>query len=112
MATVEMAVGQRQAALRLANVIRLEVSAVKASLRSGALTLTDVMLDPPAVLADALLIDVIRWTRTKQRRPRSIEEIGRRAVKDGVNLMLPVARASTRTRAWVAEHGGLGSHRR
>ena len=103
---------KRDASLHNANTTRLELSLTRRSLRSGALTLDAVMTDPPDVLRNVPLIDVIRWTRTQgRRRAVAFTVIGQRAVQDNVNLMRPLGEASARSRAWVAEHGTyLGRH--
>ncbi len=94
-------------ALGMANESRMAKAGVKARLRSGSLSLADVMNDPPPELARALLIDVIRWTRSYGRGGRgpAIEALGRHALRDHVNLMVPLGEASQRSRTWVAEHG-------
>lgn len=77
---------------------------VRSGLRSGEMTLRDVMRERPVELADAPLIDVIRMARVRRNGP-AVQEIGRRAVRDGVNLMVPLGKASTASRAWVATNG-------
>ena len=95
---------QRHEALVAANARRGEIAAIKRDLRSGHLSLRSVMDDPPHELRRCLLIDVIRWARTASN-GRSLAIIGRQALRDNVNLMLPLGDASTRTRAWAAEWG-------
>ncbi len=96
--------------LHAASIIaRRNRAAVRAALRSGTLTLQDAMTSPPPELLRDPLIDVLRHGRGCCRRsPAWMEKLGREAVRDGVNLMVPLGRASARSRAWVAEHG---SHR-
>lgn len=77
---------------------------LRRQLRRGAVTLADVMETRPPEAADYLLIDIIRWVYYAPRRA-NVEEIGRAALRDGVNLMMPLSRASVRSRAWVAVHG-------
>ncbi len=84
---------------------RRALSAIKAALRRGEVRLEDLMTDPPDLIADVPLIDVIRWTRRDQSATARIAQIGAWAVRDGVNLMQPVGVASQRSRAWVAEYG-------
>lgn len=97
---------QRNEALRLANVKRTDLKDVKYALRSGRLSLTDAMLTRPDVLGHALLIDVIRWTRRQGRGRRpALTDIGKQALRDHVNLMVPLDEASLRSREWVAEYG-------
>lgn len=97
---------QRRTALRAAEEARINIAIVKRSLRSGELTLTDAMRDPPRELRHALLIDVIRWTN-RTRKTAALAYIGRQALRDNVNLMVPLGSASVMSRAWVAEHGYL-----
>jgi hypothetical protein len=96
---------QCQQALHMAQRKRLALAAVKRALRNGALTLDAAMADPPAELANYPLIDVIRWTRTRGYGTPAITAIGRQALRDSVNLMVPLGDASTRSRAWVAQWG-------
>lgn len=98
---------QRRDAGITSNIVRTELAGIYRDLRAGITTLDIVLADPPDALKRQLLIDVIRrGTRSSSgRRGTSITLIGRQALKDGVNLMLPVDKASARTRAWVAEYG-------
>ncbi len=94
---------QRREALAVGNRKRVALAVAKRDLRSGALPLAVAMSEPPEVLRNALLIDIIRWARPPCR--QSIGVIGQQAVRDGVNLMLPWRCASPDARLWVAEHG-------
>jgi hypothetical protein len=94
---------QRREALQRANKVRSELCECKRRMRSGDLTLTDVVTNQPAPLRNIPLVDIIRWT---MRTPGpTLTEIGKRAVRDNINLMVPLGRASALSRAWVAEHG-------
>lgn len=96
---------QRLAALNNATRRRRELGEYRRALRSGAVSIEDAMLNPPEFLRDRLLIDVVRDLRgagAGSATRSGLAEIGRRAVRDGVNLLLPVGRASLATRAWVA----------
>lgn len=96
---------QRDAARVVANERRTELAALKRGLRNGSVSLEAVLSDPPDELRGRLLIDVIRWTRSKSN-GRAITEVGRQALRDNVNLMVAVGDTSARTRAWVAQWGG------
>jgi hypothetical protein len=96
---------QREAAMLLANQARTNRATVKRNLRNGTLTLTDAMLNPPHELRNTLLIDVIRWTIRKRSSTAALAVIGKQAVRDNINLMVPLGSASVMSRAWVAEHG-------
>lgn len=105
MATIDSgrdAAQQRSSALQKANTRRVQIALVRKRLRTGALPITAVMRTQPELLARAPLIDVIRWAYSPNRGSRAIEQLGRQAVIDGVNLMVPLGRASARSRAWVA----------
>lgn len=77
---------------------------VRAGLRSGTLTLKEVMREQPEAITDLALIDIIRMTRCRRNGP-VMQEIGRRAVRDNINLMVPLGKASVSSRAWVARNG-------
>jgi hypothetical protein len=98
---------QRSAALVLANERRAQIAAAKRDLRSGVLSLDDVLSNPPDALASVALVDLIRWCRSRSplQRQSSLIRIGRRAVSDNVNLLVPLGEASVRSRDWVAEWG-------
>jgi len=97
---------QRDEALRSGDEIRLRRAQVKRDLRAGTMSVAAALEDP--ALASALLIDVIRWTRMRRGSVARVADIGRLALRDGVNLMLTVDAAGERTRRWVAEHGRHG----
>lgn len=95
---------QRQTALTTANESRSQLAALKRQLRTGEISIEDAMKEP--VFADALLIDVVRFTRScGLRRQGTLTVLGKQALRDNVNLMVTVGRASERSKAWVAEHG-------
>ncbi len=82
---------------------------LRAAIASGALTLGELLADPPTAIDDLTLVDVIRWTRTRSGRVRYITQIGQWAVRDRINLLVTVAASSQRSRAWVGEHGAYGA---
>lgn len=94
---------QRTLALGRANDKRARMSALKQRLRTERGALAGVLLDPPDELAHMPVIDVVRlaWGL---RASRSLERLGRLALRDGVNLMMPLGHSSARTRSWLAEH--------
>lgn len=95
-------VEQRTASLRLANTQRRAQRDLKIALREGTIQFADLLAAPPPFLASVPIIDLIRWTRAKK--GPSLVTIGRAAVRDGVNLMLPLGDASAHSRGWVAEN--------
>ena len=94
---------QRAAALAAANTRRHRLAELRRQARTGQAGLTGLLLDPPVELRDVLLVDVVRMSRS-QRMSSGIARLGRLAVRDGINLLIPLGQASQRTRAWVAEH--------
>ena len=108
---------QRTLALERANEKRLAMADLRARLVSERGALADVMLNVPAELERMAIVDVVRLAYGK-RSARSIERLGRLAVWDGVNLLMPLGEASERTRRWVAERavwhwtGGEGTKAR
>lgn len=96
---------QRRAALLLANESRTRISELKRALRSGQVALADVLTDPPDEFQNVPLVDVVRWSRGDVRHGGAwFPRMGRRAVADGVNLMVPLGQASLRTRLWVVDY--------
>src|SRR4051812_4057006 len=94
---------QRAAALAAANDKRLRIAALRRRIISERGALQDVLRDPPDELADWPLIDVVRLSYGK-RTTVSMQQLGRLALRDGVNLMMPLGRASLRSREWLAGH--------
>lgn len=101
-------IAQPLTALAVGNERRRVQVRVRRGLRDRTLSLTGVLLDPPAELSDVLVLDVVRWARSAsgQRGAAGMHRLGRLALRDGVNLLVPVGRASVATRAWAAQHGG------
>lgn len=95
----------------LAHQRKREKGAIRRSLLSGELTLAELMADPPVVLRNATLADIL-WMRRRDaaRRHSSMIALGERAMRDGVNLMIPLSMASARSRAWVAANGDYMCH--
>jgi hypothetical protein len=110
-ATVVDHVTQRDAALRKANATRLSIAAVRRRAQRGEITLSDLMLYPRPEFEQVPLVDVVRLVMTRRHGP-ALEGLGRAALRDGVNLMLPMGHASLRTRMWVAENVLWQRHRR
>lgn len=90
---------QRQTALLTANETRTKRAQLKRGLRSGDVTLAQAFREP--VFADSLLIEVVRYTGAH----KALAAVGKQALRDNVNLMVTVGRASERSKAWVAKHG-------
>jgi hypothetical protein len=101
-----VSVPQHLQALERAQAVRLGRVARKREAFQQPAVIRGWLNDPPEDLLSAPLLDLIQWTRSRgrQRHP-SIVQINAEAVRAGVNLMMPLGRASVRSRAWVAEHG-------
>lgn len=80
---------------------------VRADMVAGRLTLQDVLVPPHPAVAELPLVDVVRlqWSAAGRRATPALEELGKSALRDRVNLMMAAGRASGYSRAWVAEHG-------
>ena len=107
---------QRQKALVVANARRSEVAALKRRLATENGALEDILRDPPEALHRMFIIDVVRLSRATRSNVKAMQRLGRLAVRDGVNLMIPLGQASTRTREWTIAHarwnwrGSYGPH--
>lgn len=101
--------GHPHRALELACQQSSAQAVIRRGLRNGTLTLAEVMADPPVELRGRVLFDVIRMARPRTgRNSPALAMMGRRALDDGINLMVHLGRADVRTRAWAAEYGMLG----
>lgn len=87
--------------------VKTERARIKKALATGDLSLEDVLMDPSSEVVGMAVIDVIRATRREQRFGPSLWHINGLAVRAGVNLMIPVGKASLRTREWAVMHGGM-----
>jgi len=94
----------RPPSLEAANVRRQQTAVVRRALRLDRGELARVLADPPECLHRLTLIDVVMLCLASRRtQPRAIALLGRMALRDGVNLLLPVGRASPATRQWLAD---------
>jgi hypothetical protein len=94
LSTQATALAQRSTQVRRAN------NRVRQALADGRLTITDVMGEPPVELADRTLFEILLLTRGVGR--KRLYKLNMRAIEDGVNLALTLARADECTRRWVA----------
>lgn len=90
---------QQQEALCLANDARRELRDLKHALRTGKHDWRDVILNPPPILADLLLCEVLLLVPFMGR--AKVELLDRRAHREGITLTVRAGRASLRTREWV-----------
>lgn len=95
---------QRHASLELANAKRAAVVEHGRRIAAEPGYLRTVLENPPAELEDMAIVDVLRLARCNRRRSAAEQRMGRLAVEAGVNLMLPLGRASLVTRRWVARN--------
>lgn len=95
---------QRDKALRMANGRRMQLVELRRDMRAGRVTLAEIMVDPPDLLEHVACIDVVRMNYSRVKATPWMERLGRLAVADGINLMMPLGRASARTREWIAEN--------
>ncbi len=94
-------------ALAVGNAKRLEVAELRRRVRAGDITLLELLEDPPAAMAHVTLFDCALWVnRTQRRSGARTERLGRMALVEGVNLGMPVGRASARSRRFVGVHAG------
>jgi hypothetical protein len=96
---------QRVTALKTANVKRIDVARHKRSMRGNAKAVIDALEERPDDLAHIPVVELLAWARTCGLRSATMEKVGRRAVADGVNLLVPLGRASSHTRQWAMDYG-------
>lgn len=100
-------------ALATAQDRRMRMAQLRRDLRCNPQLLAEWMADPPELLLDVPLLDLVRWTRSSRARSyTAITDLNGRAVRERVNLMMPLGRASTASREFVAEHGTRYARRR
>jgi hypothetical protein len=95
---------QRQHAIQQANRIREQRHTIKQDLQAGTLTLTDILTAPHPAVATTPLLDVMLWARKRGMQAPGLARVGEQAIRDRVNLLLPVGSASLRMRKWCAEN--------
>lgn len=94
---------QRDMALVLANEQRAAVAELRRRVARERGALEDVLMNPPDVLAQWPVVDVVRMTYS-QRSSKALARLGQLAARDRVNLLVPLGMASERTRVWAVEH--------
>lgn len=80
---------------------------VRNDLLAGDVTLQELLMPVDPAIANLALAEVVRmqWSSSRRRALPTLEELGRLALRDRVNLMMAAGRASGYSRAWVVEHG-------
>src|SRR4051794_4625827 len=91
------------AALQTATERRVRIAELRRELTRDRTALRRVLADPPAELQNMAMVDVVRLAWGKRSSP-SLARLGRLALRDGVNLMMPLGEASVYTRAWMARN--------
>lgn len=81
--------------------IRSARSVVRRQLRGGSRSLEDVLSERPACLNGVMLFTLLSWRRGWGR--DSLRKIGALAVRERINLAMPVELAGQRTIGWLAE---------
>lgn len=87
-------------ALKTANTIRIAKAQAIRSLRTGELSIYDAITDQTDALAKVMLPDLLLAAPFFGR--EKLRHVGRRAVRDNVNLLTTLGAASQRTREWLA----------
>lgn len=88
------ALAERSTRVRQAN------KRVRDALADGQLTIADVMRNQTPELADRALFEILLLARGVAR--KRLHELNARAIDEGVNLAVTLARADDSTRRWVA----------
>lgn len=98
---------QHVVALEAGNARRLEWAKIRAELRRDPEAVRRVLVDPPESIGDRTVAELLALARHRGLRAKSMRQLGHLAVRDKINLFVPVGEASARTRAWAAEHGTM-----
>lgn len=88
-------------ALVSANAKRDRIATLRHDILAGKITLQEVLQRRPPELAAWPIVDVLRLGYRK-RSVSAITALGRRAVRDDINLLVPLGEASRHTLQWVA----------
>lgn len=97
---------QRARAIINANKRRQDLAQLRKRIKGDREYAATVFRDPPDAALDLAVVEVLVLARSaKGWRSSCLGEIGGQAVRDGVNLMMPLGRASARTREWAATEG-------
>lgn len=88
-----------QDAALAANALRTARAKVRADLAAGTIDIAHLVPDPPACMADVMLIDAIRWQRWMGN--KRLRDLNREAIHHGVNLCVPLRHTTPRTAAFI-----------
>lgn len=78
---------------------------LKRELRSNRDGLRLLFEECPPEVEHLTVAELCAYARSGRWSAPSMELVGREAAKAGINLFIPLGRASQRTRQWAAEHG-------
>lgn len=84
---------------------RLERAAVRRGLITGTINLQELLTNPPPEIDALTILDVLRMLRAHRCQNRWEHALGQAALKDNVNLLVRIDRASIPTKFWAVEHG-------
>lgn len=96
---------QRAIAAEESKRVRCEAAALRVKMRTSYHAAVEALMDPPECIRGRMVLEVIAMTRSVGLRSDYLTEVGREAVRDGINLTVRMGRASLRTRVWAVEHG-------
>lgn len=77
---------------------------IKDALCDGRMSVEDLLRDVPDEALTMTLLDVIRSTRRGKIHPLILEALGKKAMIDGVNLLVTLGRASDRSKGWLVRN--------
>lgn len=101
--TPAAALAQRREAIHNATAKRTAIAERRRKLRTGGrVELAAVLHERPDELAHVLLVDLVRWAQPRYAASGWVQRVGRLAVAAGVNLTVPLGRASLVERAWLS----------
>jgi hypothetical protein len=96
----------REEASRRSATKRRAAADLRRALRDGDVSLAEVLLDPPECLAHLPIFQVLTMGRSLG--PRKLQYLNTWAMREFVNLAVPLGQASKRSRKWCAENVQVG----
>lgn len=96
---------ERSRALGIGNAKRVERARIRSGVLDGSIAIREILEEPPPAVHGLTLYEVVHFTRRDRRSGVAWRSrLGRAAVRDGVNLLMPVERACRESREWCAEN--------
>lgn len=96
---------QATAALASANTKRTKIADLRRRARRNPQAVIDALTDPPEYAHHITVLELLAMARSTGMRATAIEHVGYRAINDGINLLVPLGRASATTRYWACLNG-------